>query len=238
MANRTITLPGIVGDGVNTVIPDNPSKGSSYRNTNLSTATLKAGWTYKTVVDSANENQVKYLITYLLQLVEQFGILQWCASTVYPGAGSFVIGKDGLLYIALQASINIDPVDGASRASYWQLYSDYIDAILARKIYVHSTIIHAGKAQAYTIPHNLGSANVKVTIYVSQASNMSSPFILPGGISTTDNANGHGAIIKDITTTQLTIMTGAECVGYYFDNNGKAQHLDSAYYKVIVEKII
>jgi hypothetical protein len=124
MPDRTLAIPAQAGSTAQTTIPDNPAPGTAYRNESLAAGTINQGWPYDTVVDSADQNQLMYLITGLLRLIEQTGILPWCATVAYPSAGVLCLGSDNKIYIALQASTNKQPT---TETAYWQLLSTHIN---------------------------------------------------------------------------------------------------------------
>jgi hypothetical protein len=117
-ANRTIYLPGIWASGATTTIPENPVKGTTYRNTDFGSTEIEDGWPFDTIVYSEYYNQAQYIITSLLKQLEQQGILSWNSATEYV-TGSLAMGSDMAIYIALQNSTNKDPV---LEATYWKLY--------------------------------------------------------------------------------------------------------------------
>jgi hypothetical protein len=104
MANRTTVLGGIWALGA----PDPPSgtlpaADTTYANSSLDSAAIIAGWPYKKVVDAADYNELMRRMTTLMGLQETYGILPFCASTIYP-VGAQVMGADGVVYTSIQAA--------------------------------------------------------------------------------------------------------------------------------------
>jgi microcystin-dependent protein len=96
-----------------------PTPGVTYANSNMVESEIQAAWAFKTVVDSANANEVLRRLTTLTQMMETKGGLAYCASTNYE-EGAFCIGGNNSLYIALSANIGNDPI---SDSIHWKLYS-------------------------------------------------------------------------------------------------------------------
>jgi hypothetical protein len=117
MANRTAIVGGIWAENA----PDPPggtppAADTTYANSALTEALIQAGWPHAAIVDSADINELLRRLTTLMQLVEETGILPWCASTSYP-AGARAFGSDGVVYESLSAAnFNHNPI---SSASYW-----------------------------------------------------------------------------------------------------------------------
>jgi len=58
---------------------------------------MTTGWPYSQIVDSATFNEAMRRITTLLQLMEEYGVLTWCAATTYK-TGGLAVGSDDFLY--------------------------------------------------------------------------------------------------------------------------------------------
>jgi hypothetical protein len=117
MANRDFTLPGPWADNADTTIPGTPTQNTPYRDESLSDTTIKNGWPFGAVVNSANFNQYLYLASLLLGQVESQGIPSWSALTTYV-AGGLALGSDARVYQAIDANTNNDPVDDTSN-EHW-----------------------------------------------------------------------------------------------------------------------
>lgn len=118
MANRILTLPDTWARLAQTIIPEPPVNGTSYRNTAMGAAVVNQGWPYNVAVPSEYHNQIMYLITSLIQLLEQSGVLPWCATTAYV-QGALTLGSDNKIYMALQTSTNKDPT---TQPAYWKSF--------------------------------------------------------------------------------------------------------------------
>ena len=117
MANRTEQLGGIWADGA-PVPPTGttPSAGTTYADPTLDLAGIEAGWPYSSVVDSASFNEMMRRITTLLNMLEEQGLLTFCAATTYS-KGAKVLGSDGNMYHSIaDTNLNHDPV---SSPTYW-----------------------------------------------------------------------------------------------------------------------
>lgn len=66
-----------------TTLPVSPQVGRPYRNTGITSSIFKNGWPFSTVVNSADFNQIMYLITALLGEVESTGLLYWANNINY-----------------------------------------------------------------------------------------------------------------------------------------------------------
>jgi len=108
MANRTSTIPAIWA----TAAPDvasPPVPGDTYAKSDLSSVEMEDGYPYKIIADSATTNELLKRVTTLLRLLEQYGVLPWCATTTYA-AGGLATGSNGFVYYAVISSIDVDPV--------------------------------------------------------------------------------------------------------------------------------
>ena len=119
MDNRTIHLIEQWARTGQTTIPNPPLDGVTYRNEALDATKIVAGWPFNRIVTSEDHNQYMYLISSLLAQLEQVGILVWCATTSYL-TGALAMGSNSQIYVALQGSLNQDPV---SSSGYWVLFA-------------------------------------------------------------------------------------------------------------------
>jgi microcystin-dependent protein len=119
MANRTTVIGGIWADGaINVPDGEQPIVDMTYGKTGIGTTEIEAGWPYKKIQDASAFNEMMRRITTLLTSLEKYGILPWCPSTVYV-AGALVFGSDAVIYKALSANTNKDPI---TETSYWIKY--------------------------------------------------------------------------------------------------------------------
>jgi len=120
MSERLITMIAQWAKGAQINIPTPPVPGIAYRNVNLIADDIESGQSYDKVYDSARYNQMDYIVTGLLQLIEQCGIMPWSSLTNYQASG-ICMGLDGILYQAVLAS---GPSNGGykptSNATYWK----------------------------------------------------------------------------------------------------------------------
>jgi hypothetical protein len=237
MADRTLAIPAQAGSSAQTVIPDNPTPGTAYRNASLAVGTINQGWPYDTVVDSADQNQLMYLITGLLRLLEQTGILPWCATVAYPSAGVFCLGSDNQLYISLQASTGKNPT---TEAAYWSLYSATIRPAKASGATVFSgTLAAADTFQDLDLSAVVGSRTALVNLEIY---NSGSPYAVrpkgfgAGGTSAADHygsgGSWGGAMFNANEASSygyLTVMTNAA---------GVIQHACNSHTQSVVVKVV
>jgi len=120
MSNRTVVTGGIWAENAPDVpTGGEPTAGVTYANSNMNESEIQSAWRFKTVVDSANANELLRRLTALTQMMETKGGLAWCATTEYE-EGAFAIGSNNSLYIALLANTGNDPI---SDIVNWKLYS-------------------------------------------------------------------------------------------------------------------
>lgn len=123
MANRTDVIGGVWAEGA----PDppsgtTPSAGTTYADSTLTESEINTAWPYSQKVDSATHNEIMKRVTTLLIMLEQQGIMTYCAATEYA-LGALVLGSDGFLYRSIQASnTGHDP---KSSPTYWVANSLY-----------------------------------------------------------------------------------------------------------------
>lgn len=132
MANVDRPLsPGVFAADAQTTVPANPVPGVPYRDPVNGTSTIRQGWPFQRLVNSAEFNEVMYRITALLDVVNKTAGLAWSEEVDYQGPGaaqapSFVASTDGNLYVALQASgpNSGGPKDPATgNTAYWSQFS-------------------------------------------------------------------------------------------------------------------
>lgn len=121
-------LPAIWADDALTTIPTPPVANTSYRNADLDYDTLASGWPYQKIVDSADFNQTMWLLTNLMQQIEQYGLLPWCAETEYKHGG-VCLGSDAVFYYATQDNTGNNPTTDTNH-TYWDVLFDTNDSFV------------------------------------------------------------------------------------------------------------
>lgn len=119
---RTVTLPALWADDAITEIPTPPVANTTYRNTDLGSTELLAGWPYQKIVDSADFNQTLWLISNLVKSCEQYGIMPWCASTTYKQNG-ICLASNGIFYWAKKENTGVNPVTDSGMTN-WGVFLD------------------------------------------------------------------------------------------------------------------
>ena len=80
-----------------TTIPANPAVGISYRNENYSQQSIEAGFAYNSTAPSPEYNQIEYLISEFVDLIEQCNVLAWSENTNYQN-GAVIVASDNKMY--------------------------------------------------------------------------------------------------------------------------------------------
>lgn len=121
VSERQISMTAQWALNANVNIPVPPVPGQAYRNDRLSAAAIEQGQRYSAIADSAEWNQLHYLLTGLAQLVERYGLMPYSKLTDYL-TGSIVLGLDETAYQAIQASGPNTPggVQPTSNTAYWK----------------------------------------------------------------------------------------------------------------------
>ena len=128
---RDENISRIWARNANTTIPASPTSGASYRNTGLTDGQKDIGYMFDRVASSADTNQLLYLVTAILQHLEQRGIAGWSNAVDYV-VGALTLGSDGEVYQAARASgpgagagIGArDPVTEGNRPTYWGSFTE------------------------------------------------------------------------------------------------------------------
>ena len=102
-STRDFKNPGIFADDASTTIPPTPIAGVAYRDAILGADATPDGWKYGTRVDSKDWNQIMFLITSVLDMLDRKGILGWSNQVDYTEPG-YVMGSDGNTYRWVQES--------------------------------------------------------------------------------------------------------------------------------------
>lgn len=103
MDERLLTMLAQWASSASTNIPAPPVPGQAYRNAQLLAADIANGQRYSVIADSSEWNQLHYIMSGLLRLSEQYGILPYSPLTDYA-EGGLVLGTDLIVYQAVQAS--------------------------------------------------------------------------------------------------------------------------------------
>lgn len=123
-STRSVKSPGIFANDALTTIPPVPVTGVSYRDAVNGTANIEDGWPYGERVNSAEYNQIMYQLSTLLEILDKQGILGWTDQVDYV-VPAYVVGSDGRIYQALQASGPATAAqDPISAPTYWRPYLD------------------------------------------------------------------------------------------------------------------
>lgn len=123
-STRSFKSPGIFAADAATVIPPTPIAGVSYRDAVNGTNDVENGWRYGTRVESQDWNQIMYMVTSMLAMIDTQGVLGWSSDVDYTGP-SLVFGGDGQLYIKIGAASgpnNGGAKDPISNPDYWQSF--------------------------------------------------------------------------------------------------------------------
>lgn len=111
---RIIKNPGVFAADAQTTIPPTPVVGVAYRNAATGLAAIRAGWPFKTIVDSSDFAQILHELTSLTDLIDKTGILEYKDDIDYDLVPAFAVGSDGELYkstaINGPATTVVDPV--------------------------------------------------------------------------------------------------------------------------------
>lgn len=123
-STRSFKSPGIFAADAATIIPPTPIAGVAYRDTVTGTADVENGWRYGTRVESQDWNQIMYMVTSMLGMIDTQGVLGWSSDVDYTGP-ALVFGSDGQLYIKIGAASgpnNGGAKDPISNPTYWQSF--------------------------------------------------------------------------------------------------------------------
>lgn len=100
---RNFKLPGVWAKNAYTTIPVPPVVNLAYRNENLSQEDIEQGQLFGALGNSADWNQMLWLLSALADEGQNQGILSWSPQIDYA-IGAFVMGTTGHTYIALKPS--------------------------------------------------------------------------------------------------------------------------------------
>ncbi len=120
---RNFKSPGVFAADAVTVIPPTPTLGVTYRDPATTVDETEAGWPFGIKVNSEAFNQIMYLMSSMLKMQDQQGLLGWTATVDYV-AGALVMGSDGLTYRAriVNGPATGNGVDPTLVQSIWERY--------------------------------------------------------------------------------------------------------------------
>lgn len=124
-STRSFKAPGTFAADASTVIPPTPIAGVSYRDAVSGTDDVENGWRYGTRVESQDFNQIMFLATSMLGMLDTQGVLGWSSDVDYTGP-AIVFGSDGQLYIKIGAASgpnNGGAKDPISSPTFWQSFT-------------------------------------------------------------------------------------------------------------------
>lgn len=205
-STRDFKSPGIFAEDATTVIPPTPIAGVAYRDAVGGTADTPNGWRYGTRVESQDWNQIMFMITSMLGMIDKQGILGWSDLVDYE-VPALVFGSNGLPYLAMQASgPSTAPQDPTAGLPYWSEFALHGMQVLT-------------SSQTWTVPMamQLGYVRPKVTVIGGGGG---------GGVNATAGGGGGGAGVGigvlDLTgVASVSVTVGA---GGASATNGGALH--------------
>ena len=125
---RNFTQPSVFSENAQTVIPENPIPGVSYRDPNINPVTYSNGQKFDVKPVAKEWNQLLYVISSCGVEGEKFGFYRWSPLTDYV-IGSNVTGTDGVLYFAIRESgptTSSGPMDPSITEGFWKSLPNYI----------------------------------------------------------------------------------------------------------------
>lgn len=140
-STRNVKSPGIFAESATTVIPPTPIAGVSYRDAVTGTDDIDVGWQYGTRVQSQDWNQIMFLLTSVVGLVDKKGVLGWSDQVDYSEA-AICFGSDGQLYTwDAPSGPNLGgPQDPVSTSGFWSGFSNAFSAPADIKMVATSTV--------------------------------------------------------------------------------------------------
>lgn len=119
-STRDFKNPGIFAEDASTTIPPTPIAGVAYRDAVTGTDDTPNGWRYGTRVESQDWNQIMFLMTSMMGMMDRQGLLGWSDKVDYD-VPALVFGSNGIPYLAMGASgPSTAPQDPISSPIYWQ----------------------------------------------------------------------------------------------------------------------
>ena len=120
-----ISLPAVWAADARTIIPAVPVPGTSYRNVNISAGVLANGQSYDQLGNSADWNQLLYLMSANVDTMQKFGCFTpWLENQQYLAGANVISGEDGWLYTCtLDVKGTTDP---KYDPDHWEMYPQRI----------------------------------------------------------------------------------------------------------------
>lgn len=113
---------GVWASDAETTLPIVPLPGVAYRNASYSQSENEDGEKYDSIPDSANFNQVMFIITSYIDTIDKHGTVGWSNAVDY-NVPAFTWADDGFFYFALQSSgptTTIKDPSGDLNPDYWE----------------------------------------------------------------------------------------------------------------------
>lgn len=190
-STRSFKSPGVFAEDASTTIPPTPIAGVAYRDAVDGTADVAEGWQYGTRVESQEWNQIMFLVTSMLGMMDKQGVLGWSSEVDYA-VPALVFGSNGLPYIAMGASGPSTTVqDPVSSPIFWQQL-----ALRGRVVLTSS--------QTWTVPLAMQLGYVRPFVKVVGGGG--------GGARNTGIANGAGGGGGGGVAEELVNLTGVASV--------------------------
>lgn len=194
-STRSFKSPGIFAEDASTTIPPTPIAGVAYRDAVGGTDDVPNGWRYGTRVESQDWNQIMFLMTSMMGMMDRQGLLGWSDQVDYD-VPAIVFGSNGLLYIALQESgPSTAPQDPTVGLPYW---SDFA---------MHGRIVLT-TSQTWTVPTAMQLGYIRPSVTVIGGGGGAGRFDTGGG------GGGGGGIsvatvnLSGVATVPVTIGAG------------------------------
>lgn len=102
-STRDFKSPGVFAQDASITIPTTPIAGVAYRDAVSGTDDVGSGWRYGTRVESQDWNQIMFLVTSMLSVVDKKGLLGWSNLVDYDEP-ALAFGSDGKIYSWVSAS--------------------------------------------------------------------------------------------------------------------------------------
>lgn len=207
-STRNFNSPGIFAENASTTIPPTPIAGASYRDAANGTDEVPNGWQYGTRVDSKDWNQIMYLATSMLDMMDKKGLLGWTSLTVYSEP-AVAFGSDGKIYKWLQESgpgTAAGARDPVSEPLYWSEFGNQSQLIDSLRINVAS----ASNINLTTAAPSTRHINITGTTTINGFTVEAGLcyFVRFGGVMTITN----GASIVTQTGASIVTAVGDTCI--------------------------
>lgn len=200
-STRDFKSPGIFAEAASTAIPPTPIAGVAYRDAVSGADDVPNGWRYGTRVESQDWNQIMFLMTSMLGMIDSQGVLGWSDQVDYA-VPALVFGSNGLPYIALQESgPSTAAQDPVSASAYWFQFASSGQIVLST-------------TQSWAVPlfMQLGYVKPRVTVIGGGAGGGHAESLSVGGGG--GGGGGIGVDIIDLTgITSVSVTIGAAGAG-------------------------